>query len=89
MYSGSVAIESAIIGRELLQQSRDQKRQKILQWIWKGDYLRTHRRLCEIRLVNTGQWFIEHDIFQDWATGAKSQTLICFGIRTLSFPKAY
>ena len=57
-----------------------EKRRKILQWIWGGDYWEIHKSLQQERVEGTGDWFLDTDAHKKWLKG-ESIFLICPGIR--------
>jgi hypothetical protein len=87
-YTISMGSLTAIMGAELLQHDKTEKRQKVLQWLWTGEYWQTHNRLKRQRVPDTGEWFWQSVEGLNWITGS-GWSLICRGIRmTFDLPGA-
>jgi hypothetical protein len=71
------------IGVELLAHGKSEERQRILEWLWPGDFWQRHEELAKDRVHDTGNWFLESDEYKNWATGNGPPSLICPGIRIL------
>lgn len=84
-YSESMGYLTATMTAELLRHDKDERREKIINWIWKGDFSTKHKMLHENRVPHTGIWFLETAAFMDWRNGTGSKILICTGIRKISF----
>lgn len=67
---------------ELLRHDKNEKREKILTWLWKEDYWKRHKNIRERRVSNTGKWFLQSNAFRDWRHGVGSHILVSYGIRT-------
>jgi hypothetical protein len=80
VYTASMGSLTAIMGAELLQHDKTEKRQKVLQWLWTGEYWQTHNRLKRQRVPDTGEWFWQSIEDLNWISGS-GQSLICRGIR--------
>jgi hypothetical protein len=86
-YSASMGSLTAIMGAELLQHDKTEKRQKVLQWLWTGEYWQTHNRLKRQRVRHTGDWFWQSVVDINWV--GSNRPLICRGIRmTFDLPGA-
>jgi hypothetical protein len=72
---------------ELLLHDKDEKREKMLNWVSSGDDVnwRRHWDLHNRRVPGTGKWFLESVQYNDWRKGKGSPVLFCPGIRTSSF----
>jgi hypothetical protein len=68
---------------ELLHHSKDEKREKMLDWVWKGDYWSKQKNLRDRRVANTGKKFLEDDQIKEWRSRTDKPFLICLGIREL------
>ena len=60
--------------------AKQEKREKVLAWISKGNGRETYRRKIALRQTGTGDWFLRHKSFEQWLTGG-GKTLWCPGIR--------
>ena len=67
---------------ELLRHDKDEKRGKILDWVWKGDYWTKQKNLRDRRVPNTGKGFLDDEHIRAWR-GTGNQFIICLGIRML------
>jgi hypothetical protein len=85
VYSESMGYLTATMSAELLRHEKDERREKIINWIWKEDYSQKHKMLHENRVPHTGIWFLETAAYKDWRNGTGSKILICTGIRKISF----
>jgi len=56
-----------------------EERRAILDWITPFDYVSQQYGFINRRQANTGQWFLDSNIYQAWLN-AKKQTLFCPGI---------
>lgn len=81
-YKDSMGYLTITMTAELLHHDKDDKREKVLEWVWKGDYWKRHKNIRDRRVANTGKGFLESDAVKAWRTGTGSQSLICLGIRT-------
>jgi hypothetical protein len=81
-YSESTGYLTMIMGGTLLAEHKSEKRQNILDWLWKGDHWERHEDLVKTRVQDTGKWFLKSPEFKNWVTGDESLSLICHGIRT-------
>lgn len=80
-YSESMGYLTATMTAELLHHDKDERREKIINWIWEGDSWQRHKMLREKRVPNTATWFLESAAFKDWRLGTGSHLLLCIGIR--------
>lgn len=78
-FTGSMGYLTGRVGVELLRNDQKDKRQKVLDWVWKGNYWRRHEDLRDRRVPGTGRWFLER--IDSWMHGEESMPLICSGIR--------
>lgn len=76
----SMGLLTAVMTAELLQHDKMERREKILAWLWKGDYWKRHKNLRDRRVPKTGKWFLECDRFKDWRNGLGSPLLLCLGM---------
>lgn len=81
-YKDSMGYLTVSMTAELLHHDKDEKREKILDWVWKGDYWTKHKNLRDRRVPNTGKGFLADERIQAWRTGTGNPILICLGIRT-------
>lgn len=72
---------TATMTAELLHHDKSERREKILTWLWTGDYWKRHQLLRSQRVANTGDWFLECEAFQKWKSGTGTSLLISLGIR--------
>jgi hypothetical protein len=77
-FNASMGYLTALIGTTILQIEKEQKRQKVLEWLWAGHYWQRHNELRGLRVLDTGKWFLEE--LNKWVVG--SGPLICHGMRT-------
>lgn len=80
-YSESMGFLTATMTAELLLHDMSDRREKILSWLWKGDYWKRHEQLRDQRVASTGVWFLESENFKSWTLGGESPVLICQGMR--------
>ena len=69
---------------QLLRHEKNEKRQKMLKWIWRDDYWKSHNYRRAKRAPHTGGWFLKCTPFTEWRDGIGSKILCCPGIRTVS-----
>lgn len=76
---------TATMTLELLRHDKDDKREKILKWLWEGDKWQwnRHKFLRENRVADTGRWFLCCKSFRDWCSDVGSPVLLCPGLRML------
>jgi hypothetical protein len=62
------------------------KKEKVLDWLYCGDPWERFSELKRVqtRFLSSGKWFLESSTFEKWVTGG-TQSLICWGARTLPF----
>ena len=77
-------VESSIVGRQILKQNLNKQRQKILDWIWSGDYAAKQRELSKRRTSGTGNWFLQSSTFKEWEIKNEPRLIICYGPRISS-----
>lgn len=63
----------------LCQHQEHEEIQAILEWLTPTDYTAQQNDILRQREDGTGQWLLERDEFESWAT-TKQQTLFCLGI---------
>ena len=80
-YSESTGYLTMTMGAKLLANHKTEKRQKVLDWLWKGDYWQRHEELVKTRVQDTGKWFLESAEFKNSVASDVSLSLICHGIR--------
>jgi hypothetical protein len=83
IYRSSLVSITVVTGIGLLRRV-DDKRQNVLDWIWTGDYSQRHIALREIRVSNTGQWFLDSDEYKRWIN-SDFHALIGYGLRISPF----
>ena len=66
---------------KLLHNDKYDKRGKLIEWLWKGDFWKRHKQLRGDRITNTGNWILELDRFKEWRQNAGNQSIVCLGIR--------
>jgi hypothetical protein len=81
-YKDSMGYLTVSMTAELLHHDKDEKREKTLDWVWKGDYWSKHKNLRDRRVPNTGKGFVEDKRIQEWRTGPGNPFILCLGIRT-------
>lgn len=85
VYQTSMGTLTATMTLELLRHDKDDKREKILNWVWGGDKWQwqwnRHKFLRENRVANTGRWFLSCKPFREWCSGVNSPLLFCPGLR--------
>jgi hypothetical protein len=58
-----------------------------LNWIYsKDDFKDRHTTLSNERVPNSGTWFLQSELYQNWVKGTTSNVLCCQGMR--KFPEA-
>lgn len=79
-YHNAMGSLTATMGAELLKHDKEEKRQKILQWLGPDTDWNRHKELSEKRVMNTGKWVLQSPQFQNW-WNESSQSFVCYGIR--------
>src|SRR5579859_5459208 len=79
-YKDSMGYLTVTMTTKLLHNDKDDKRGKMIEWLWKGDFWKLHKQLRGDRITNTGNWILELDRFKEWRQNEGNQTLICLGI---------
>ena len=67
--------------RLLLKSVGTSRRIQILQWISSIPYEDNHNTACEGHTSGTGEWLLEHDIYNDWRASKENAILWLHGIR--------
>jgi hypothetical protein len=80
-YKDSMGYLAVSMTAELLHHDKDEKREKTLDWVWKGDYWSKHKNLRDRRVPETGKGFLEDKRIQEWRTGTGNPYILCLGIR--------
>ena len=80
-YNESTGYLTMTMGAMLLVDHKTEKRQKVLDWLWKGDYWQRHEEIVKTRVQNTGRWFLGSPEFKNWTTSDGPLSLMCRGIR--------
>jgi hypothetical protein len=85
-YTKSMGFLTAKMTAKLLLHDKDEKREKILNWVSSGDDVnwRRHWDLHNRRVPGTGKWFLESVEYNNWRKGKGSPVLFCPGIRVSS-----
>jgi hypothetical protein len=67
-------------------QNAKEKKETVLNWLYNGDPWERYSELkrARSRFANSGTWFLESTTFGKWLSGG-TQSLICWGARTLPF----
>ena len=62
------------------------KKDKVLDWLYCGDPWERYSELRRVqsRFGRSGKWFLELSAYTQWVSGG-TQSLICWGARTLPF----
>ena len=80
-YVESMGFLTATMTAELLHHDKNERREKMLIWLWTGDYWNRHQLLRSQRVAGMGEWFLQCESFQQWKSGTGSHLLISLGIR--------
>lgn len=59
------------------------ERLKILDWIFPEDFRSRHQDIVDKRAPESGTWFLQNDVYQNWVNGITSNLLCYQGIRKL------
>lgn len=80
-YSRAIGALTNTITNELLRFKKAEKRIKILNWLWPGDYRQTHDQLQRGRTSDTGKWVFQRTEVGQWLEGKGPRLLLCYGMR--------
>jgi hypothetical protein len=71
----------------LVQESRtlNEENKKIISWLSPLNFYATHQSFVERRQEGTGEWILNHALFDAWVKG-RNKTLWCPGIRKTLIP---
>ena len=83
-YIASTGYLTATVSVAILGHKMEEKRQRILQWLWSGDCWQRHKGFRDIRIDDTGKWILNE--VKLWVDD--SGPMVCYGIRFSSFEYA-
>jgi hypothetical protein len=74
----------------LVQESRtlNEENKNIISWLSPLSFGATHQSFVERRQGGTGDWILQHALFDAWVKG-KTKTLWCPGIRKTRVPNSF
>ena len=61
------------------------KQQRVLNWIFSENFQIRHQAIVRDKVPNSGQWFLQHHLYQNWLNDKCASILCCQGIRKLCF----
>lgn len=67
---------------EAMQQAlEDKKLSELLHWLSPTPIALHHRAVADKRLPGSGQWLMDHQLFQQWESSSESSVLVLHGVR--------
>lgn len=83
-YTASMGYLTATVSVAIMRHDIEEKRRRILQWLWSGDCWQRHKELRDLRIEDTGKWVLE-DV-KSWVDG--NGPIVCHGMRSPCFEYA-